>query len=151
MSATGAYVSKDSKTAEKFTLFPKLPTECRLQIWNEAFSVPQQIAFSVVQTPFSSNKAFLKRLSPINSLLHVCRESREEFLAVYLKNGNPLNLNQMATEDAWDVWRYFRFGVDICEIRNDTRVPWTFLVRALAGRESYGLELVMGQREIAAR
>lgn len=47
-----------------------------------------------------------------------------------------------ASGDVWDVWRYFRFGFDICELRNDTRLPWTFLAEAL-GQESWGLQLVM--------
>jgi len=97
----------------------------------------------VVHTPFSSNRAFMKRLTPLSSLLQVYRESRTEFQAAYLEK-------QRATDDIWDIWRYFRFGLDICELRNDARVPWTLLVGALGGRESYGLELVMGRREITA-
>jgi len=148
MSASGSYVSKAPD--RRFILFPKLPAEIRVQIWKEALSIPQKVVFEVVQTPFSSNKAFMQRVSKVNPLLHVCRESREEFLAVYFKKaGDPLNLDERAAEDVWDIWRYFRFGVDICELRNDSRVPWTFLMGALGG-ESYGLELVMGRKNITA-
>lgn len=130
---------------EEFTLFPILPMEIRLQIWHEAMAVPQQVVFQVVHTPFVTNRAFMKRVTPPSPLLHVCRESREEFQAVCL---TP---EQRASEDVWDIWRYFRFGVDICELRNEARVPWTLLVGALGGKDSHGLELVMGRKTIAAR
>lgn len=140
-------VSSTKATIDEFTLFPVLPAEIRLKIWNEALSEAQKVVFEVVQTPFacSNRRAFLKRITSVNPLLHVCQESREEFLFVYFGKG------ESTKEDVWDIWRYFRFGLDICELRNDSRVPWTFLFAALGERESYGLELVLGRKEIPAR
>jgi len=102
----------------------------------------------------------MKRVTRVHPLLHVSRESREEALRVYAKNRgtrkveSTKNAGDMGNGesggnggDIWDIWRYFRFGVDICELRNEGRVPWTFLVVAL-GKESWGLERVMGRREI---
>lgn len=142
MAPSGTYVST-SAAPEKFTLFPDLPAEIRLSIWHEALAIPQKVIFEVVQTPFSSNRAFMKRVTKVHPLLHVSQESRGEALRIYLKNRESRN------EDIWDIWRYFRFGVDICELRNDSRVPWTFLVIAL-GKEAWGLERIMGRRVIAA-
>lgn len=140
MSPSGTYAS--TSPAYEFTLFPNLPAEIRLQIWGEAL-FPQKVIFEVVQTPFSSSKAFMKRVTKVHPLLHVSQESRQEALHIYLKSRGSLS------EDVWDIWRYFRFGIDICELRNESRVPWTFLVFAL-GRESWGLERVMGRRGITA-
>jgi len=132
---------------EEFTMFPDFPAEIRLQIWHEALSVPQKVVFSVVQTPFDSHRrAFLKRVTPLSPLFYVSRESREEAHRAYAKKGYSSD----GKEDVWDIWRYFRFGVDICELQNDAKVPWTFLVGAL-GRESAGLEIIMGRKQIAAR
>jgi len=85
----------------------------------------------------------MKRVTKVHPLLHVSQESRHEALRIYLKNKDS------RSEDIWDIWRYFRFGVDICELRNESKVPWTLLVMAL-GKESWGLERVMGRREITA-
>jgi len=142
MEETGKPTSGTDKVTsyrpEKFTLFPDLPAEIRVQIFKEALSIPQKVVYEVISTPFSSNKAFLKRASPLHPLFYVSRETREEALSFYLKTGDK------AKEDVWDVWRYFRFGVDICELRNEAKVPWTFLVAALGREESLGLEIVMG-------
>jgi len=142
MSPSGTYVSKPT-ASEEFTLFPNLPFEIRHQIWDEALAVPQKVIFEVVQTPFSSDKAFMKRVTKVNPLLHVSKESRQESIRLYLKNRGPHR------EDVWDIWRYFRFGIDICELRNESKVPWTLMIVAL-GKESWGLERVMGRRDIAA-
>jgi hypothetical protein len=132
---------------EEFTRFPDFPTEVRLQIWHEALSVPQKVVFSVVQTPFDSHRrAFLKRVTPLSPLFYVSRESREEAHRAYAKKGYSSD----GKEDVWDIWRYFRFGVDICVLENQAKVPWTFLVGAL-GRESAGLEIIMGRKQIAMR
>jgi len=130
---------------EEFTLFPNLPTEIRLSIWHSALSQPQRVIFKIVQTPFSTNRAFMKRITRVNPLLHVSRESRAESLRAYKRSFSASGA--LGSDDIWDIWRYFRFGIDSCELRNESNTPWVLLVGALIGKERHGLERVIGGEE----
>ncbi|KUJ22672.1 uncharacterized protein LY89DRAFT_307337 [Mollisia scopiformis] len=83
--------------AASFTLFPELPFELRLKIWQ--FSVPGPRILGVGHE--IQYKSFYGRLlpstiewrtsDPIPSLLHVCHESRKEALKLYQRSlGVPL-------------------------------------------------------------
>lgn len=68
--------------------------------------------------PFSSTKAFLKRKSLVHPLFHVSRETRAEAMLCYSKNEDDGD-GMEKEKDVWDVWSFFRFGFDVCELRNE--------------------------------
>jgi hypothetical protein len=70
--------SNGSKAPTLFTLFPDLPFELRVMIWNHALSNTQVIAVREVH-----HKCRLAAHNPHSALLLVNRESRTEALKVY--------------------------------------------------------------------
>lgn len=82
-------------TPPKFTLFPQLPPELRLKIWRSTFT-PRLYEIQVKPTPAASTLVIHEHnhnVTPIDlrplsrpqfpSILHVCREARDEVLAAY--------------------------------------------------------------------
>ncbi|KAF4628144.1 hypothetical protein G7Y89_g10008 [Cudoniella acicularis] len=68
--------------ARSFTLFPQLPPEIRIRIWQHAISVPR-----IVEIEFNTNWRYRSKTPP--TLLSCNRESRKEFLkaATVAQNG----------------------------------------------------------------
>lgn len=61
----------------EFHLFPKLPTEMRLEIWHLVEQVPSLVTRrDILKGKYSSEYS-----RPVPAVLHACRESRYEFLA----------------------------------------------------------------------
>jgi hypothetical protein len=71
-----------------FHLFPKLPSELRIKVWNLALSFPRVVTVSCLREREQSDstrrftKAFVSR-TPVPALLHTCRESRLEGFLTY--------------------------------------------------------------------
>ncbi|KAE9367440.1 hypothetical protein N431DRAFT_561418 [Stipitochalara longipes BDJ] len=72
---------------QTFTLFPSLPFELRLKIWDLALSEPRTVTISCHREKLDRDRRFAKAftsLTPPPPLLHVNRESRFEALSRYL-------------------------------------------------------------------
>lgn len=72
-----------SDLSTKFTLFPYLPPELRLEIWKYALNFPRLIVVSYTTTTGEDDKRVFVDTPPPPSCLSVCRESRVEALKVY--------------------------------------------------------------------
>ncbi|KAK0128287.1 hypothetical protein ONS95_000262 [Cadophora gregata] len=73
----------------EFHLFPTLPSELRIKIWETVLSSPRIVHINCEKGVIKSNqqqtrfiKSFLSS-TPIPPTLHVCRESRYEALSIY--------------------------------------------------------------------
>lgn len=64
-------------TLNEFRLFYSLPFELRSKIWSMGLSIPREV--EIICKPFTNFKSSNKP----PTLLHVCRESREEALKIY--------------------------------------------------------------------
>ncbi|KAL2069111.1 hypothetical protein VTL71DRAFT_15449 [Oculimacula yallundae] len=81
-------------TSDKFTLFPKLPAELRLQVWKEAYSKPRRI--EMCTEDYTANWWAELDLD-YSALVAVCHESRSEILKTHLFLGKKKNENQKST------------------------------------------------------
>ncbi|KAL2062418.1 hypothetical protein VTL71DRAFT_6684 [Oculimacula yallundae] len=63
---------------DSFTLFPSLPSELRIKIWQQTFPAPRivPVRFNRLTSQYVSN-------APPPALLHVCSQSRSIFLETY--------------------------------------------------------------------
>lgn len=71
---------------ETFTLFPQLPFELRLKIWDHALSTPRTVTISCQREMLDRERRFAKAFTsstPVPPLLHTNHESRTEALARY--------------------------------------------------------------------
>jgi hypothetical protein len=69
-----------------FHLFPMLPSELRLKIWNLALSTPRVVTISCEREMLDRTRRFARSFvsqSAVPALLHTCRESRFEGLSTY--------------------------------------------------------------------
>jgi len=69
-----------------FELFPTLPFELRLKIWDLVLSSPRVVTLSCERAKLDRERRFAKAFTsktPPPALLHVCRESRFEALSTY--------------------------------------------------------------------
>lgn len=88
-------------TPSSFTVFPELPFELRLKIWEHAMPGPRVLGVSPKMQYRSDHggiipvKMVWRTSAPNLNLLHVCHESREEALRVYRPSfGIPLEPGQ---------------------------------------------------------
>jgi hypothetical protein len=91
---------------ETFTLFPHLPFELRLKIWEYALSEPRTVIISCHRGMLDKERRFAKAFSsptPPPSVLHVSRESRLEALPQYTPTFKT---------DTSDIYTYFCFPLD---------------------------------------
>ena len=91
---------------ETFTLFPHLPFELRLKIWEHALSEPRTVTISCQREMLDRERRFAKAFTsptPPPSLLHTCRESRSEALSQYIRT---------FTTDTSEIYTYFSFSRD---------------------------------------
>jgi hypothetical protein len=88
----------EPQAAGTFTLFPLLPPEIRIRIWQHAISDPR-----IVEVKF--NKDWKYKSKELSALLLCNKESRKEFLTTYQMGSNP--------HQAW-----IRFDRDILYLKN---------------------------------
>jgi 2EXR family len=91
---------------ETFTLFPHLPFELRLKIWEHALSEPRTVTISCQREMLDRERRFAKAFTsptPPPSLLHTCRESRSEALSQY---------TPAFKTDTSEIYTYFSFSRD---------------------------------------
>ncbi|KAF8848080.1 hypothetical protein BDZ45DRAFT_777627 [Acephala macrosclerotiorum] len=62
-------IAKKSNPLENFTLFPTLPTELRLKIWDQIIAHPR-----IIETSWRNGNWFIKALPPVTT--QICSESR---------------------------------------------------------------------------
>ncbi|KFY16392.1 hypothetical protein V492_01377 [Pseudogymnoascus sp. VKM F-4246] len=73
-----------SGTLDAFHLFPRLPSELRLQIWNDAF--PRRVVtVHYVHNESGSSLKYFCSPDPLPAVFSACKESRSEALSVYTK------------------------------------------------------------------
>jgi 2EXR family len=91
--------SVDSGLLDRFTLFPNLPAELRLEIWKLALSSPRLIVVSYTSATGEGDKRLFVDTPPPAACILVCRESRAEALKIYSKHllttqcHSPTNIN----------------------------------------------------------
>lgn len=74
-------------TLTTFHLFPMLPSELRIQVWNLALSVPRVVTVSCKKERRNGYWRFTKSFvshTAVPALLHTCRESRLEGFLTYI-------------------------------------------------------------------
>ncbi|RAL59480.1 hypothetical protein DID88_006595 [Monilinia fructigena] len=96
-----------SSNLTTFTLFPILPTELRIKIWQLAASQPR-----IVHITYDHPTESLVSLSPAPALLATCGESRDESLPFFKKLSLP--------NSACNSIIYLNLEVDTCYIRRAT-------------------------------
>jgi hypothetical protein len=73
-------------TLATFHLFPQLPSELRLKVYDFALSTPRTVVVSCKREKIEGTREFAETFTsqnPVPALLHTCRESRIEGLKVY--------------------------------------------------------------------
>jgi 2EXR family len=78
--------SATMSTPSTFELFPTLPFELRLKIWDLVLASPRAVTVSCQREKLDRERRFAKAFTsktPPPALLHVCRESRFEALSTY--------------------------------------------------------------------
>lgn len=73
-------------TLTTFHLFPLLPSELRIKVWNLALSVPRVVTVSCEKEILNRTRRFVKSFASktaVPALLHTCRESRLEGFLTY--------------------------------------------------------------------
>jgi hypothetical protein len=73
-------------TLTSFHLFPMLPSELRIKVWNLALSLPRVVTVSCERERLSLTRRFAKAFisqTAVPALLHTCRESRLEGFLTY--------------------------------------------------------------------
>lgn len=96
-----------SSNLTTFTMFPLLPTELRIKIWQLAANQPR-----IVHITYDHPTESLVSLSPAPALLATCGESRDESLSCFQKLSLP--------NSACNSIIYLNLEVDICYIRRAT-------------------------------
>jgi 2EXR family len=75
-----------SKALDSFTLFPKLPIELKLKIWQRGFPTGREVNFAARGTnnsPRAKEVTQIEDNSPLPVTLYINRESRQENLKHY--------------------------------------------------------------------
>jgi hypothetical protein len=73
-------------TPSSFHLFPQLPSELRLKVWNLALSVPRVVSVTCQRERPHGTRRFVKSFlskTGVPPILHACRESRLEGFLTY--------------------------------------------------------------------
>lgn len=74
-------------TLTTFHLFPTLPSEIRIKVWNLALSLPRVVTVSCEKERLNRTRRFAKSFisqTAVPALLHTCRESRLEGFLTYV-------------------------------------------------------------------
>src|ERR1700761_3580389 len=74
-------------TLTTFHLFPMLPSELRIKVWNLALSLPRVVTVSCKRERLYGTRRFAKSFvsqTAVTALLHTCRESRLEGFLTYI-------------------------------------------------------------------
>ena len=100
-------------TLSEFHLFPLLPSELRLKVWNIVLSKPRVVSINCKRELCENDRRIAKAFPPQAAppaILHVCRESRFEGLSVY---------QQAFRMDLSPVYTYISFEQDTVSCSTD--------------------------------
>jgi len=113
-------ISSSMTSSDSFTLFPSLPSELRLKIWQEVAAQPRTVELTCTTT--SSNLPegrWFSHTKPPH-IFQVCSESREVALAQY----SVIEITPVQIGLPCKTTLYINFSVDTLWLCSDLQKPW---------------------------
>jgi hypothetical protein len=127
--ANPSYATPKLSPLSEFHPFPRLPKEVRLKIWKSVHEANER-GERVVEITFEWSIQQVVSLSPAPVLLHVCRETREEYGKIFKVRYDMIDLLYQTANTHWRLSQtlpqrtdlppiFLRPERDICLVRED--------------------------------